>query len=85
MSEPLGVSASVIAVLGAGISIGRALNTVIQGYREAPKAITALSNEVSDLVLVLDEVRSRSIENNAGTTSSNIAAAIARADTKLGS
>lgn len=81
MADPLSISASIIAVLGAGVSVSKALNTVIQGYREAPAAITALSNEVSDLVLVLQEVRSR-VENLADGL--NLTVAIRKADAKLG-
>jgi hypothetical protein len=80
MADPLSFSASLLAVLSAGISVGKALNTLIQGYREAPAAITALSNEVSDLVLVLQEVRSRAATAING---SNLATAIGKADAKL--
>jgi hypothetical protein len=74
------LTSSLLAVLTSGISVGRALNTVIQGYREAPAAITALSNEVSDLVLVLQEVRSQ-VANV--VDESILAAAIDKADAKL--
>ena len=80
MADPLSFSASLLAVLSAGISVGKAFNTLIQGYREAPAAITALSNEVSDLVLVLQEVRSRAATAIHG---SNLAIAIGKADARL--
>jgi hypothetical protein len=51
MAESLSLSAFIIAVLGSSISVAKTLNTLIQGYGEAPTATTALSNEVSDLVL----------------------------------
>ena len=80
MTDPLSVSASVVAVLGAGISVSNAIKTVIQGYREAPVAITALSNEVSDLIVVLQEVRDRNLD---GVTAGSLAAALSRAEAKL--
>jgi hypothetical protein len=62
MADPLSLSTSIIAVLGTSISVAKTLNTLIQGYREAPTAITALSNEVSDLVLVLSEIKNRNLD-----------------------
>ena len=67
--------------MGAGVSVSKALNTVIQGYREAPAAIIALSNEVSDLVIVLQEVRSR-VESLVDGL--NLTTTIRKAEAKLG-
>jgi hypothetical protein len=77
---PLSLSASIIAVLSASISVAKTLNTLIQGYREAPIAITALSNEVSDLVLVLSEIKNRSLDG----VSNGLRMVLGRADHKLG-
>jgi len=80
MGDPLSISTSVITVLGAGISVSKAITTVIQAYNEAPVAITALSNEITELVFVLKDVRSRALPE---TSLSHLAAVLARADAKL--
>jgi hypothetical protein len=79
MADPLSLSASIIAVLGTSISVAKTLNTLIRGYREAPTAITALSNEVSDLVLVLSEIKNRNLDE----ASEGLRTVLGTADHKL--
>ena len=55
MADPLSIIASVIAVLGAAESAGKALNR-IRDMTNAPDEILALSNEISDLTVVLKHV-----------------------------
>lgn len=53
--DPLSVTASVLAVVGAVSSISRTLKT-LRSFRGAPAIILALSNEVSELQLIVKEL-----------------------------
>ena len=55
MADPLSVIASIIAVIGAAESIGKAVNR-IRDMTNAPDEVLALSNEISDLTVVLKHV-----------------------------
>ncbi|CZR57766.1 uncharacterized protein PAC_07655 [Phialocephala subalpina] len=80
MSDPLSISASVLAVLGTAISISKAITAMIQAYDEAPVEIAALRNEIIDLAFVLEQVRSRALHEY---SVSRLATLLARADTKF--
>ncbi|KAL8997543.1 MAG: hypothetical protein Q9169_003238 [Polycauliona sp. 2 TL-2023] len=54
--DPISVAASVLTVLGAAATAGRALDR-LQSSRQAPEHLLALVNEVSDLRVVLHNVR----------------------------
>ncbi len=53
MADPF----SIIAVTQTGLSVAQALTQLIQGLRSAPDELLALSNEVWNLKLVLDDVQ----------------------------
>ena len=56
MADPLSITASVIAVMGAADGV----NTIfakIKNFVDASKKLLALINEVSDLTLVLGDVK----------------------------
>ena len=55
MAEPLSIVASIIAVIGAAESVGITLNR-IRDIMNAPNEVLALSNEISDLTVVLKHV-----------------------------
>ena len=55
MADPLSIAASVITVIGAADSIGKTLGK-IRTAKNAPAAVLALQNEVSDLRVVLGDV-----------------------------
>lgn len=52
MADPLSIIAGIIAVIGAAESVGKALNR-IRDTRNASDDVLALSNEISDLTVVL--------------------------------
>jgi hypothetical protein len=80
MTDPLSISVSVLAVLGSGISVANTLKSVISKYKNAPAAILALSNELSDLLLIIQEVKGQSLSL---TTATNLSSILGRADSKL--
>ena len=55
MADPLSIIASIIAVIGAAESVGKTLNR-IRDITNAPDEVLALSNEISDLTVVLKHV-----------------------------
>lgn len=55
MAEPLSIIASIIAVIGAAETVGKALNR-IRDIMNFPDEGLALSNEISDLTIVLKHV-----------------------------
>ena len=55
MADPLSIIASIIAVIGAAESVGKAVNR-IRDIKNAPNEVLALSNEISDLTVVLKHV-----------------------------
>lgn len=57
MADPLSVSASAIAVLGTGAACANTLWSIIQGIRDAPDELMALSNGVNNLNVIIDEAR----------------------------
>lgn len=52
--DPLSITAGIIALIGAANQVAVGLNK-LASMREAPDAVRALNNEVSDLRLVLDD------------------------------
>ena len=62
MADPLSISASIIAVLGAAEGIGKTLNK-IRNIREAPIELLALINEISDMKVVLSDTGNHFIQN----------------------
>ena len=61
MAEPF----SIIAVTQTGLSVAQALTKLVHGLRSAPDELLALSNEVWNLKLVLDEVQELESSRNA--------------------
>ena len=57
MADPLSITASVIAVVGAAEGVGKTL-TKIKNIRNAPSELFALINEVSDLRIILTDIDS---------------------------
>ena len=55
MADPLSIAASIITVIGAADSIGRTLGKITSA-KNAPAAIHALQNEISDVRIVLGDV-----------------------------
>ena len=55
MADPLSITASIIAVLGAAEGVSKTL-AKIKSLRQAPNEILALINEISDLRIILGEV-----------------------------
>ncbi|KAG8529152.1 uncharacterized protein KY384_005787 [Bacidia gigantensis] len=53
--DPLSVTASILAILGAGGKIGKGLKKVVH-LKDAPDALLALNNEVADLKLVVADI-----------------------------
>lgn len=80
MSDPFSVSVSVLTVLGAGISVSKALKTIIQNYKDAPSEIIALSKEVEDVTLILREINNQQAPLVSGASLDLI---LSRADGKL--
>ena len=56
MADPLSLTASIIAVLGATDSVGKALSK-IKYLKESPNELLALINEVSDFKIVLYDIK----------------------------
>ena len=56
MADPLSVTASVIAVVGAATNVINTSSSLIKTLRHAPTEICALINEVEDLRAVLVDV-----------------------------
>jgi len=67
MVEPLGVSASIVTLVGTAFTIAKTLHDFIKRLRHAPQDLLALSNEVSELSLILTSI------NHASSTSSHTA------------
>ncbi|KAF7870418.1 hypothetical protein EAF04_004163 [Stromatinia cepivora] len=80
-SDPFSVSVSVLTVIGACVSISKALNTTIQNYKDAPSGIAALSKEVEDVTLILREVNNQQLSPVSGSSLDVVI--INRADGKL--
>ena len=57
MADPLSITASIIAVVGAAEGVTRTLSK-IKSLRKAPDELLALINEVSDLKIILRDVQS---------------------------
>ena len=62
MADPLSITASVIAVVGAAEGVGKTLNK-IRNFRDAPKELLALINDISDLRIVLGDLESHLTQN----------------------
>ena len=60
MADPF----SIIAVTQTGLTVAQALTKLIQGLRSAPDELLALSNEVWNLKLVLDDVQELESSHN---------------------
>jgi hypothetical protein len=57
MTDPFSVAVGVITVTAACNSCLKELNSLVQGFRSAPEEILALSNEITDMSVVLTEVK----------------------------
>jgi Fungal N-terminal domain of STAND proteins len=80
MADPFSISVSILTVLGSGMTVAKTLNSLISGYKTAPAAILALSNEVSDLILLVQEIRDRGL---GGETAAKLSIFLDRAESKL--
>jgi hypothetical protein len=54
--DPLSLTASVVGMASAGVSVSTALFDLIAAYRSAPRDIAEIARRVSDLSLVLDQL-----------------------------
>ena len=70
MADPLSITASIIAVLGAAEGVSKTL-AKIKSLRHAPNEILALINEVSDLRIILGEVERYIIRDASRPSPSN--------------
>ena len=87
MADPLSITASIIAVVGAAEGITKTL-AKFKSIRNAPDELLALINEVSDLNIILSNVQSYIIHNTQKPQISqeelqNISTLINRAKEKL--
>lgn len=57
MADPLSVTASALTVIGASSACANFLLEFIKGLRNAPAELLALSNEVNELKIVLNEIK----------------------------
>ena len=66
MADPLSATASAITVIALCTQCMKQLRSLICSLRDVPNELVALSNEISDLELILEEVKdtSESIEKN---------------------
>ena len=55
--DPLSITVSVLTILGAGGSVGKAVQKLVR-LRQAPDALLALNNEISDFHIVVSRVES---------------------------
>ena len=62
--DPLSVTAAIIAIVGAGGTVGRGLRK-LAALRNAPDSLLQLNNEVTDLQLVVQAVDINSLNNSA--------------------
>ena len=62
MADPLSITASIIAVVGAAEGVTKTISK-ISNLRNAPNQVLALINEVSDLRIILGDIHSYIIEN----------------------
>lgn len=56
MADPLSVASGLVAVIGASTACAKQLSAIVRSYRDAPGEILALTNEVSDMSVVLTEM-----------------------------
>ena len=62
MADPLSLAASVIAVVGVAKGVALTMSK-IKNIHNAPAEVLALSNEVSDLQILLDDVQKHIVRN----------------------
>ncbi|KAL9017831.1 MAG: hypothetical protein Q9185_004846 [Variospora sp. 1 TL-2023] len=81
--DPISVAASLLTVLGAAATAGRALDR-LSSLRHAPDHLVALVNEISDLRVVLHNVRD-AVQGRAKTSQEcgNVAYIVQRASQKM--
>ena len=56
MADPLSIAVSAMTMIGACGACAKQLNDLRRAFRDAPAEILALSNEISDMTVVLTEV-----------------------------
>ena len=87
MADPLSIIASILAVIGAAETLGKTLNR-IRDLMNAPDEVLALSNEISDLTIVLKHVETSIAAADGPVTHvehlKHISVLIKRAQSKLG-
>ena len=62
MADPLSITASIIAVVGAAEGVTKTL-AKIKSIRNTPNELLALINEVSDIKVILSDVQNYIIQN----------------------
>ena len=62
--DPLSVTAAIIAIVGAGGTVGKGLRKLV-ALRNAPDSLLQLNNEVTDMQLVVQAVDINSLDNSA--------------------
>ena len=85
MADPLSITASIIAVVGAAEGVTKTL-AKIKSIRNAPDELLALINEVSDLKLIISDIQNHIVIQRAQipqTELQNISTLIKRAKDKL--
>ena len=85
MADPLSITASIIAVVGAAEGVTKTL-AKIKSIRNAPDELLALMNEVSDLKLVISDIQNHIVIQRAQTPQTelqNISTLVKRAKDKL--
>jgi len=56
MTDPLSVTVSVLTLIAACTTCAKQVNSLARGFRDAPREILVLSNEISDMSVVLMEI-----------------------------
>ena len=85
MADPLSITASIIAVVGAAEGVTKTL-AKFKSIRNAPDELLALINEVSDLKLVFSDIQNHIVIQRAQipqTKEQNISTLVKRAKDKL--
>lgn len=77
MADPVGVTASILTLLGAAAQLGKLINSI----HNAPVELLALSNEVNDLCIVYRELEK--VHETWPDTSVNLSQALHTANEKI--
>ncbi|KAF1995639.1 hypothetical protein P154DRAFT_580700 [Amniculicola lignicola CBS 123094] len=64
MADPLSVAASVVTLVSVCTAISKRTVTFIRSLREAPEELIQLSNEISDLTTILNQMKKVLVQSN---------------------